>query len=54
MDPKIDAGMSLADRLEALRTADINKDLGRLIMLLTERAAFLRTHDDRSAHVEVV
>ena len=50
--PKIDPGLSLEDRLEALPTADINKDLGRRIMLRTELAAFLRNHDDRSAHVK--
>ena len=42
-----------ADRLGALRTADINKDLGRCIMLLTELAAFSQNHD-RSDRADLV
>lgn len=52
--PAIDDDMPLADRLEAMRTADANADLNRRVMLWREVEALLRSGNEASSRAEVV
>jgi hypothetical protein len=52
--PAIDDGMTLANRLEAVRAADINADLNRRVMPWRKVMSLLRNGNEASARAEVI
>jgi CHC2 zinc finger/Toprim domain len=53
VEPAIEAGMTFSQRVEAIKTADVNSDLGRRVMYRREIVALLRSGQDVSSRIEI-